>query len=476
MAEISALPEEQSLGKIQGFSGRHIHFIGIGGIGMSGIASLLSAQGYFVSGSDIKESPQTRKLSEKGIRIFLGHESANLDGAQMVVYSSAIKNENPELAAARESGLAVMHRAEVLAKMMRDKTTIAVSGSHGKTTTTALIGHLLLEAGFHPTLAAGGVLRNVDDNACLGKSDFFVAEADESDGTFLYYSPDYPIVTNIDREHLDYYKSLEDIIAAYRKFISNAKDSGCLFCCGDDANIRQIARGSGKRIIYFGLSGENDFYPQEVTLNEFSSHFTYCRNGKAMGEVTLPLSGTHNISNSLSVIALGLYLGISRARIEEAFAAFKGTERRFQLKCDAGGIRLIDDYGHHPAEIRATLSAAKNLKAKRLIVIFQPHRYSRTKFLMDEFAESFSAADCLIITDIYGASEEPIAGVSSEVLCEKIKEMHPLMRVVYARKESVIERILDIAEPQDVVVTLGAGDIGKLSDELAGRIKGKNTF
>ncbi|TAN60782.1 UDP-N-acetylmuramate--L-alanine ligase, partial [bacterium] len=196
MAEISALPEEQSLGKIQGFSGRHIHFIGIGGIGMSGIASLLSAQGYFVSGSDIKESPQTRKLSEKGIRIFLGHESANLDGAQMVVYSSAIKNENPELAAARESGLAVMHRAEVLAKMMRDKTTIAVSGSHGKTTTTALIGHLLLEAGFHPTLAAGGVLRNVDDNACLGKSDFFVAEADESDGTFLYYSPDYPIVTN----------------------------------------------------------------------------------------------------------------------------------------------------------------------------------------------------------------------------------------------------------------------------------------
>lgn len=475
MAEISALSQNKPLGKIQGFSGRHIHFVGIGGIGMSGIASLLSAQGYSVSGSDIKESPQTRKLSEKGIRVFLGHKSAHLDGAQMVVYSSAIKNDNPELAAAREIGLAVMHRAEVLAKLMRDKTTIAVSGSHGKTTTTALIGHLLLQAGFHPTLAAGGILRNVDDNACLGSSDYFVAEADESDGTFLYYNPDYPIVTNIDREHLDYYKSFEDIIAAYRKFISNTKDSGCLFCCGDDAHIRQIARGCGKRIIYFGLSGENDFYPEEVTLNEFSSRFNYCRNGKTLGEVTLPLSGTHNISNSLSVIALGLCLGISHKRIEEAFAAFKGTERRFQLKCDSGGIRLIDDYGHHPAEIRATLSAAKNLKSRRLIVIFQPHRYSRTKFLMDEFAESFSAADYLMITDIYGASEEPIAGVSSEALCEKIKESRPFTQVFYVKKEGIIERILNIAEPQDVVLTLGAGDIGKLSDELAGRIKGKNT-
>lgn len=475
MAEISALSEGRTLRKIQGFSASHIHFIGIGGIGMSGIAALLSAQGYSVSGSDIKESPQTRKLAEGGIRISLGHNSAHLAGAQMVVYSSAIKSDNPELLAAKERGLKVMHRAEALAKLMQDKTTIAISGSHGKTTTTALIGHLLLQAGYHPTVAAGGVLRNVDNNACLGKSDYFVAEADESDGTFLFYNPDYPIVTNIDREHLDYYKNFEDIADAYRKFISNTKDNGCLFCCGDDEQIRRITRGYGKKMIYFGLSRENDFYPEKVTLNEFSSRFIYCRKGVPLGEVVLPLSGEHNISNSLSVIALGLCLGISHKRIEEAFAAFKGTERRFQLKCDSGGVRLIDDYGHHPTEIRATLSAVKNLKARRLIVVFQPHRYSRTKFLMDEFAESFSAADYLMITDIYGASEEPIAGVSSEALCEKIKERRPFAQVFYVKKEGIIERILNIAEPQDVVVTLGAGDIGKLSDELAGRIKGKNT-
>lgn len=475
MAEISALSERRPLCKIQGFSGSHIHFIGIGGIGMSGIASLLSAQGYFVSGSDIKESPQTQKLAERGIKISLGHSREHLDGAQMAVYSSAIKNDNPELLAARERGLAIMHRAEVLAKLMQDKTTIAVSGSHGKTTTTALIGHLLLQAGFYPTVAAGGVLRNVDDNACLGKSDYFVAEADESDGTFLYYNPDYPIVTNIDREHLDYYKNFADISAAYGKFISNAKDGGCLFCCGDDAHIRQITRGFGKRIIYFGLSKENDFYPDNVTLNEFSSRFTYCRKGEPLGEVTLPLSGAHNISNSLGVIALGLCLGISRKRIEEAFAAFKGTERRFQLKSDSAGIRLIDDYGHHPTEIRATLSAAKNLKHKRLIVIFQPHRYSRTNFLMEEFAESFSAADYVMITDIYGASEAPIAGVSSEALCEKIKERHPRAQVFYVKKEGIIEDVLKIAKAQDVVLTLGAGDIGKVSDELAKRLKSENT-
>lgn len=475
MAEMPTLSEKQPLCMIRGFAGRHIHFIGIGGIGMSGIASLLSAQGYCVSGSDIKESLQTRKLAERGIRIFLGHRSAQLEGAQTIVYSSAIKNDNPELLAARERGLTVIHRAEALARLMQDKTTIAVSGAHGKTTTTALIGHLLLQAGFHPTVAAGGVLRNVDDNACLGKSDYFVAEADESDGTFLCYSPDYTIVTNIDREHLDYYKSFEDIVSAYRKFISNVKEGGCLFCCGDDAHIRQITRGYGKSIIYFGLSGENDFYPQEVTLSEFSSRFTYCRRGEPLGEVSLPLSGTHNISNSLSVIALGLCLGISRACIEEAFAAFKGTERRFQLKCDFGGIKLIDDYGHHPTEIRATLSAAKNLKHKRLIVIFQPHRYSRTRFLMEEFSESFSAADYLMITDIYGASEEPISGVSSEALCEKIKDKFPLREVFYVKKESIIEHTLNMLKAQDVVLTLGAGDIGKLSDELAGRIKGKNT-
>lgn len=456
-------------------SAKSIHFIGIGGIGMSGIASLLSGQGYRISGSDIKESPLTRKLSARGIKIFLGHDGRHLDGAQAVVYSSAIKEDNPELAAAREKGLLVMHRAEALAKLMQDKTTIAVSGAHGKTTTCALVSHVLLAAGFCPTVSIGGIARNLEDNACLGKGNYFVAEADESDGTFLYYAPDYSIVTNIDREHLDYYKTFQDILAAYQKFIGQTKEDGGLFCCGDDVHIRQVTRGYKKRIAYFGLSPENDFYPQGITLGEFSSQFAYSYRGKRMGRVHLPLAGKHNISNSLAAIALGQRLGVGLRSIEEALAVFKGTERRFELRLDSGGIKLIDDYGHHPSEIRATLQAAKNVSHKRLIVIFQPHRFSRTKLLMEEFAESFCTADYLILADIYGACEDPIAGISSQALCEKIKEKSPASEAVYLKKEDIIEHVLKILKPLDVVLTLGAGDIGRLSDELAGRIKSKNT-
>lgn len=464
---------------------RHIHFIGIGGMGMSGIASILLQQGHKVSGSDLKESQITRKLAASGARIFYGHSPANINGADAVVYSSAIREDNPELSFSRDKGLRPMRRAEALAGLMKDKTCIAVSGSHGKTTTAALASHLLLKAGFCPTAAIGGILRGLEDNSCIGESRFFVAEADESDGTFLCYNPDYPIVTNIDREHLDYYRDLEDILSAYKRFIGNMKGSGCLFACGDDPAVRRISSDFKKRVIYFGLSADNDFYPENIALNEFSSSFDYCFSraagsrktggGKPVIRINLPLAGRHNISNSLAVIALGQELGIGPEDIRKALASFQGTERRFQLKADTGGIKIIDDYGHHPSEIMATLLAAKNVKHKRLIVAFQPHRYSRTKFLMEEFIRSFGLADILLITDIYAACEEPIEGVSSEILCEKIKKRFPALEVLYLKKDEIAARVLEIVLPGDLVIILGAGDIGKLSYELAEGIKGKNS-
>ena len=452
--------------------GKKIHFIGIGGIGMSGIASILAEQGYRVSGSDIKESPVTRKLSGKGVKVFIGHSRLHLEDKDAVVYSSAIKEDNPELLAARENGLLILRRAQMLAKLMQDKICVAVSGAHGKTTTTALASHLLREAGLCPTAAIGGIARDLGDNCCFGReSRFFVAEADESDGTFLYYNPEYPIVTNIDREHLDYYQSWEDIIAAYRKFISHSKDEGCLFCCGDDRALREITRDYKKRIVYFGLSSENDFYPEDIILNEFSSLFNCCYRGKTLGKITLPLAGRHNISNCLSVIALGHELRIPQKIIQSALASFQGTERRFQLKGDFFGIKIIDDYGHHPSEIKAVLAAAGNVKHQRLIVVFQPHRFSRTKFLFEEFVMSFAGADQLIFTDIYAASEKPIEGVSAESLCAGIKEKSSGIEAVYLKKENITEYLLKSITAGDLIITLGAGDIGKLSDELVQRIK-----
>ncbi len=454
--------------------GGRIHFIGIGGIGMSGIAAILLKQGYRVSGSDLKESPLTRRLAASGALISYGHGQSNINGADAVVYSSAIREDNPELSFSRDNGLIVLRRAEALAGLMRDKTCIAVSGAHGKTTTTALASHLLLQAGFCPTAAIGGILRNLEDNSCVGESRFFVAEADESDGTFLCYNPDYPIVTNIDREHLDYYRDWEDILSAYKKFIGNMKPSGCLFACGDDPGVRRISADFKNRVVYFGLSRDNDFYPRNIALDEFSSSFDYCLGRDPVARINLPLAGRHNISNSLAVIALGHELGISPAQISKALASFQGTERRFQLKADSGGVRIIDDYGHHPAEIQATLLAAKNVKHKRLIVAFQPHRYSRTKFLMEEFIQALSLADIILITDIYAASEEPIEGVNSQALCEKIKERFPALEVLYLKKDKMPEMILGMARPGDLVITLGAGDIGKLSYELAEGIKREN--
>jgi UDP-N-acetylmuramate--alanine ligase len=450
---------------------KQYHLIGIGGIGMSGIAQLFLKRGIKVSGSDLKEGKATEGLRKLGAKVFIGHNAANISGADLVVYSSAIKEDNAEIVEAKRLGIPLMKRAEALAALMQDKTVITVSGSHGKTTTTSLVSFLLLEAGLSPTVAIGGILKNIDANTSFGLGEFFVAEADESDGSFLCYQPDYSIVTNIDYEHLDYYKDFKNEINAFKAFLNNTKEHGCLFCCSDDINLKNLVKGLKKRYVLFGLKRPADIYPENIKIEGLSSQFDCFYKGKFIERFHLALGGMHNISNALSVIALGLELGIDLSFIKKTLLDYKGTHRRLDIKFNNNGSLVIDDYAHHPTEIRATLAAARNLKSDRLIVIFQPHRYSRTKLLMEEFGKSFDSADYVIITDIYAASETPLEGVTAQGICDKIKEHSPNKKVLFLPKEDIVGRVLEIMKPGDLVITLGAGDITKVSDELAEKIK-----
>jgi len=438
---------------------------------MSGIAHLLLGCGKIVSGSDLKESAIIKDLRAKGATVYLGHEPRNIEGASVVIYSSAIKEDNPEVVEAKRKGIPLLKRAEALAQLMQDKTVITVTGSHGKTTTTSLISYLLMEAGLFPTAAIGGILRNIGANACLGKGEFFVAEADESDGSFLFYRPTYSIITNIDREHLDYYRDLNKEVEAFREFINKTKDNGCVFCCADDQNIRKIIKGYKGKHIFFGLSPAADIYPEKIKLSGLTSEFDCFYKGKLLDRFYLALGGEHNISNALSVIALGLELGIDKNIIKKTLREYKGAKRRLEIKFEDGNYLLIDDYAHHPTEIKATLSAAAQLNRKRIIAIFQPHRYSRTNILLDEFGKSFGLADYTVVTDIYPASEPPIEGIDARLVSERIKKNNPDKKIVYMPKDEIVGHILGVLSPGDLVITLGAGDIVKICDELAQRLK-----
>ncbi|MGA2774620.1 MAG: UDP-N-acetylmuramate--L-alanine ligase [Candidatus Omnitrophota bacterium] len=452
----------------------HYHFVGIGGIGMSGIAQLMLHSGAEVSGSDLKESRATRELRQLGARIYIGHRPENINGARLVVYSSAVKEDNPEIAEARKRGITLMKRAEALARLMQDKTVITVAGSHGKTTTTSLVSYLLIEAHLSPTVAIGGILKNIDNNACLGRGRYFVAEADESDGSFLYYNPVYSIVTNIDHEHLDYYVNFDNEISAFRDFINKTDKEGCLFVCSDDENLYKIMSDYKGRKVSFGLKPSADVQAQDIKLNGLNSEFNSIYKGKALDRFKLSLGGRHNISNALSVIALGLELGIELSFIKKTLERYKGAGRRLEVKSKAKGIMVIDDYAHHPTEIQATLSVAKTLKHKRLICAFQPHRYTRTKLLLNEFAPSFNDADYIIITDIYPASELPIPGVEGKVLYDKIKNYYADKKVIFLPKEEIKDYVLEELRTGDIFLTLGAGDIVKVSDELVEELKRKS--
>jgi UDP-N-acetylmuramate--alanine ligase len=451
---------------------KHIHLIGIGGIGMSAVAQLLIRQGWRVSGCDLKESTLTSQLRRDNIPIWIGHDAQHLDAVDTVAFSSAIPEDNPEIQEARCRGIRLMRRAEILSLLMQDKTVITVTGMHGKTTTASLAAYLLTEAGLLPTVAVGGILQNLGANALVGQGEFFVAEADESDSSFLCYHPDYSIITNIDYEHLDYYRDFSSIQEAFRLFIDQTKQTGRLFCWRDDPYLANLLKDYKYRVVFFGLQPGADVYASNITFGELTSEFDCFWDRGLIGHFQLSLGGKHNILNALAVIALGLELGIDKELIKAALVSYQGTRRRLETKFRSQEILVLDDYGHHPTEIKATLEAVRSLNPRRLLVIFQPHRYTRTKLLLDSFASCFDLADYVIITDIYSAGEPPIAGVSGYSIYERLKaRAKHFNQLAFLPKENILDHVLNILNPQDIVLVLGAGDITKISDELAEVLK-----
>ncbi|MFH2145740.1 MAG: UDP-N-acetylmuramate--L-alanine ligase [Candidatus Omnitrophota bacterium] len=449
---------------------RTVHFVGIGGSGMSALAAILLECGYKVSGSDIRASTITRRLEHKGAKVWLGHKAENLSKRpDAVIYSSCIRSDNIELILARKNKIALLKRGQLLAYLMREKKSIAIAGAHGKTTTTALIALLLKNAGLAPSFAVGADVTELSGNAQAGKGEYFVAEADESDASFLYLTPDYGIITNIDREHLDYYGNLRQIIKAYAKFIKSINEKGFLLCGGEDRNIKKALAGYRGKLLTYGLDRKMDICASDISCREMSTAYKCYFKGKFLGKFYLRVPGAHNVINSLACVGMGLALEIPLKVIKKTLAAFSGANRRFQIKNKRGPIIVIDDYAHHPTEIMATLAAAKAWKGRRLVSVFQPHRYSRTKFLKKEFGSCFALTDHLVITDIYAASEVPIKGVEAKTIYDQVKkcghkDVHLLSR------DKINEHIINNVKAGDLLMVLGAGDISSLSDELIDRL------
>jgi len=450
------------LGKV-----RKVHMIGIGGIGMSGIAEVLLNLKYEVSGSDIKRSKITERLETLGARIFYTHDPKNVEGADVIVISSAIKPDNPEILKARELRIPVIPRTEMLSELMRMKFSIAVSGSHGKTTTTSLIGEILAAAGMDPTLVIGGRLKSTGTNARLGSGKYFVAEVDESDGTFRIISPVIAVVTSIDKEHLDTYKTLKSLKLAFLHFLNAVPFWSFSIACIDDKGVRSIIPRVKRRLLTYGMRRDADFRASKVKSSSKGSSFKVTYRGKEMGNFFIPLLGVHNVVNALAAICVAEELGIPMQDVKMALENFSGIERRLEFKGVKDGVYYYDDYGHHPTEIIKTLSAVtRHLKTHKLHVIFQPHRFTRTSVLMEEFARAFSQADTLIVMDIYPAGESPIEGVNSEVLVNRIKEHgHPSVYYV-SDFEGIKEIISRVAKEGDIVLTLGAGDVYKFHEVI----------
>jgi UDP-N-acetylmuramate--alanine ligase len=446
---------------------QRIHLVGIGGIGMSGIAEVLLTLGYSVSGSDTKPSTITERLQNLGAAMYEGHKATNVEGAHVVVTSSAIKTDNPEVAEAHKRKIPVIPRAEMLAELMRLKYGIAVAGAHGKTTTTSLVASVLAAAHLDPTFVVGGRVNQAGTTAKLGKGEYFVVEADESDRSFLLLAPVVAVVTTIDREHLDQYASLEDIQDAFIQFVNRVPFHGAAILCLDEPNVQAIIPGVKRPIITYGTSSQADLIISEVKLEGLGSEFRLTYKGEDLGLFRLPHPpGMHNVSNAAAAAAVALYLNVPADLIREGLANFAGVGRRFDIKGVVDNITVIDDYGHHPAEIRATLEAARVCKFLRLLVLFQPHRYTRTQHLWDEFCRAFNQADILVLTDIYAASEAPIPGVTSEALANAIREAgHKNVFYVRSMQEG-IEHLLHAARAGDAILTVGAGNISRASNEL----------
>ena len=444
-----------------------IHFVGIGGIGMSGIAEVLLNLGYKVSGSDLRHSETTERLASLGGEIHIGHARENLVDVNVVVTSTAVRDDNPEVVEAQARLIPVIPRAEMLAELMRMKYGIAIAGTHGKTTTTSMVATVLTHGGIDPTIVIGGKLNTLGSNAKLGQGKFLVAEADESDGSFLKLSPTIAVVTNIDADHLDFYSGIEEIKDIFVDFINKIPFFGLAVLCLDDRNVAEVIPRVKKRFITYGLSTQADIRASQIRLAGNSTSFTTHYKGDRMGEISYSMPGAHNVLNALACIAVAMELDVPFEQIREGFAQFGGVGRRFQIKGEVREIMVVDDYGHHPTEIRATLAAAKNgWPDRRLVVAFQPHRYTRTKELFDEFVTAFYDADILILTDIYAASEKPIEGVSSDVLASAIRR-HGQKDVTYiADRDAISGHLAGIVQPGDIVLTLGAGNIWQAGEAL----------
>jgi UDP-N-acetylmuramate--alanine ligase len=448
---------------------RHIHMVGIGGIGMSGMAEILLQKDYIVSGSDANMSDTVKRLRELGAEISIGHKEENIAGADVVVYTSAVKaDENIETKAARENGIPVIKRAEMLAELMRMKYGIGVAGTHGKTTTTTMIGHVVQDGNFDPTIIVGGKVHSFSKtNAVVGKGDVIIVEADEFDRTFLRLTPSLAVITNIEAEHLDIYDDLKDVKGAFIEFGNKVPFYGGVILCLDDPNVRSIIPELERRTITYGLTPQAQIRAVDLTVDHFRSTFTVINNGKELGKITLKAPGEHNVKNALAAIAVGLELNIDFAKIKSGLERFEGVFRRFQLKTDTDNVLVIDDYAHHPTEVQATLSAAREgWKDRRIVAVFQPHLYTRTQELYKEFGLSFFDAEVCVITDVYPSREEPIEGVSGKLIADAARE-YGHRKVYYVEDKTALPaKLKEIVAPGDVIITMGAGDIYKYGEQF----------
>ncbi len=449
---------------------QHVHFVGIGGIGMCGLAELLQNQGYRVTGSDLRVGPTIERLRSLGVPVSIGHDAANVGDANVVVFSSAVRPTNAELREAELHNIPVIGRAEMLAEVMRLKDGIAVAGSHGKTTTTSMVAAVLAAAGLDPTLVVGGRLNSMGSNARLGNGDFMVVESDESDRSFLHLAPILAVITSIDREHLDCYGSLEELRRAFAQFANQVPFYGASIVCLDEENIRAILPHTTRRVVTYGTVAREgappDLFAEEILCGHFHSQFRLKFRGADLGPFSLQMPGRHNVLNAMAAVAVGLELKMEPEKIRQGLAAFGGVERRFQVRGMVNGITVVDDYGHHPTEIRATLDAARDCDYRRVIVVFEPHRYSRTALLLDEFAGCFTHCESLFVLDIYPAGEPPIQGISAKALVDRIRQAGHSQAEYLPAGDDLLKRLAETVQPGDLLLTLGAGSVWKVGENF----------
>ncbi|MGH9376052.1 MAG: UDP-N-acetylmuramate--L-alanine ligase [Terriglobia bacterium] len=461
------------LGKI-----RKIHFVGIGGIGMSGIAELLLNLEFTVSGSDLKQTTVTDRLARLGARISIGHAAANVHDSQVVVISSAVPAQNPEVVEARRLEIPVIPRAEMLAELMRLKFSVAVAGAHGKTTVTSMIAVMLTEAGLDPTAVIGGRLDVFGSSARLGQGELMVAEADESDKSFLLLLPSIAVVTNIDREHLDHYRDFEEIKNTFVSFMNKTPFYGAVIACSDPPwleTLEAIRPRLRRRLITYGLEPNAEITAENVKPDRGGSAFDVRESGRPLLSARLAVPGRHNVQNALAAVSVGLELGLDASQIRRGLERFRGADRRFEVKAEVEGITVVDDYGHHPAEIRATLDAARARGAQRIWAVFQPHRYTRTQFLMDEFAAAFAGCERVSVLDIYPAGEDPIAGITAQTLVDRMRRLGCLAARYAPSEPDLIREFLEEVRPGTMILTIGAGSVWRIADALAAALEARAT-